>query len=503
MVQQPKEGSAAIPVNKAALRANWADMKTDPVAVLREMDEREEIPCKPGSSRVGENSDHADHRPNLPSPMQQSTSPAESSEALTAKLLDAVAEFVRRYVVANPAQVTAAALWVLHTHAFAAAEATPYLHVTSAEKESGKTRLLEVLELITARPLKMSSATTAALGRVMAHDPPPTILLDESDNTFKRDREYVAALMAILNDGYRRGAKTLLCLPPKWEPAFMPVFAPKALAGIGELTDTLASRSIRMELKKRLSSEHVERFRRKAVEVEAGPLQERLAEWADQNANELTGAEPVLPDELSDRTQDVWEPLFAIADAAGHSWPDRARAAAVELSKQGEEVSLGVRLLTDIRAVLDRGHDRIRTADLIAYLSEIEESPWGDWYGKQITSQGISKLLRRYGIKTMPVKVDGQTVRGYKREQFEDVWIRHVSVTGVTSDLALQAGSNAVTPKTPPKGEGPALRKQPLPGDLDFVYSIRKNFENGHTTETEWNARYALHQEAERALQAA
>ena len=35
------------------------------------------------------------------------------------------------------------ALWVFHTHAFVAAEATPYLAITSAVKESGKTQLLE------------------------------------------------------------------------------------------------------------------------------------------------------------------------------------------------------------------------------------------------------------------------------------------------------------------------------------------------------------------------
>lgn len=36
------------------------------------------------------------------------------------------------------------------------------------------------------------------------------------------------------------------------------------------------------------------------------------------------------------------------------------------------------------------------------------------------------------GIRTMSVKVDGETVKGYKAEQFADAYSRVVGVTGVT-----------------------------------------------------------------------
>src|SRR5579859_3080083 len=49
-------------------------------------------------------------------------------------VLDATARFLRRYVVLGDAELTAAALWVVHTHTFDAAEATPYLAINSAEK---------------------------------------------------------------------------------------------------------------------------------------------------------------------------------------------------------------------------------------------------------------------------------------------------------------------------------------------------------------------------------
>ena len=40
----------------------------------------------------------------------------------------------------------------------------------------------------------------------------------------------------------------------------------------------------------------------------------------------------------------------------------------------------------------------------------------GDWYGKQLSPHGLSRLLKPYRIKTMSVKVDGETVKGYKAE---------------------------------------------------------------------------------------
>jgi Protein of unknown function (DUF3631) len=134
---------------------------------------------------------------------------------------------------------------------------------------------------------------------------------------------------------------------------------------------------------------------------------------------------------------------------ADGDWPARARKAAVALSTgaEREDDSLGARLLKDIHAVFSaNGVQRYRTADLIAELAAVEESPWGDWYGKTISAQGISKLLKPYRIQTMPVWVDGQTVRGYKAEQFTEAWLRVLGVRGVSdvrSGSSIEAAPNA------------------------------------------------------------
>jgi len=82
-------------------------------------------------------------------------------------LLQSITAFIRRFVVLTEAQRDAVALWVLHTHLVDAAETTPYLAITSAEKRSGKTRLLEVLELLVAEPLPTANISPAAV--VPAH----------------------------------------------------------------------------------------------------------------------------------------------------------------------------------------------------------------------------------------------------------------------------------------------------------------------------------------------
>jgi uncharacterized protein DUF3631 len=278
--------------------------------------------------------------------------PAEPTEQVGAhEVFDSLAAFVRRFVVLSDEQTAAVVLWIVHTHAFDAAHATGYLAITSAEKRSGKTRLLEVLELLVAVPWLTGRTTAAALVRKIAGQR-PTLLLDESDAAFNGDKDYAEALRGILNSGHRAGGCASLCVGQgvNIEVRDFPVFSPKAIAGIGSLPDTVADRAIPIRLKRRAPGETVERFRRRDVAPEAESIRDPIAEWAEAHIDVLGAARPELPAELDDRAADTWEPLLAIADLAGGDWPIRARQAAVVLSADGntDDVdSLGVRLLSD------------------------------------------------------------------------------------------------------------------------------------------------------------
>jgi hypothetical protein len=269
-------------------------------------------------------------------------------------LLGEIRSFISSYVWLGESEIVAVCLWVLHTWSFAFAESTPYLAIGSAEKRSGKTRLLESLALAVAKPWLTGRVSAAVLIRKIAKEG-VTLLLDESDAAFKGDREYTETLRAVLNAGHRRSGVASLCVRAggDFELRDFPVFAPKALAGIGKLPDTVADRSIVIVLKRRRVGEPVQRFRLREAEAKAKPLREKCITWMSGGNEWLADARPDIPADLDDRAADGWEPLLAIADAAGGEWPQRARAAAVALSASAgkDDESLGVTLLKDARAV--------------------------------------------------------------------------------------------------------------------------------------------------------
>jgi hypothetical protein len=204
------------------------------------------------------------------------------------------------------------------------------------------------------------------------------------------------------------------------------VYGAKAIAGIGKLPDTVTDRSIPIRMKRRAPGERVARFRRRTAEQAAIPVREWL---------ESVVAVPVVPDvpvpeALNDRAADSWEPLLSIADAAGGEWPARARLAAIVLSADDEhDVSVGIRLLAEIRDAFDQKvTDHLSTHDLLAFLHELEEAPWGDWYGKPLTPRALARLLDPYDVVPVRQRVGGTNRRGYFRSDFTDAWTRYVPV---------------------------------------------------------------------------
>jgi hypothetical protein len=256
-------------------------------------------------------------------------------DIMSGHLLDETGAFARGYVVMTDRQRDAVALFTAATHVPEAFDVATYLDVTSPLKRCGKSRLLEVLELLVRSPLSASSISTAALYRAL-EERKPTLLLDEVDAIFTAKSEK-DDLRGVINAGWRRSAVALRMGGPRMTKVedFSP-FGFKVLAGIGELPDTIRDRCIRIRLERRTRDERIERFRRRDAEARGYELRNRLADWLEPRVDHVRSLRPDLPDELDDRAQDVWEPLLAIADLADGEWPERARAAALALSS-GEE----------------------------------------------------------------------------------------------------------------------------------------------------------------------
>jgi Protein of unknown function (DUF3631) len=445
--------------------------------------------------------------------------PAPQFEGQLAALLDALETFVRRFVVLSDAQAVAVVLWIGHTHAHEAAQATPYLAVTSAEKRSGKSRLLEVLALLVRNPLKAVGATEAALFRSLGGDRPPTVLFDEVDAIFGPKSPQNEGLRAILNAGYTRGTPVLRCVGEgtKQKVEAFQVFGPKALAGIGKLPDTIADRSLPIRLKRRSRTEHVDRFLLRAAPTDAAPLVSALSAWAEDNLDLLADARPELPDALDDRAQDVCEALLAIADLAGPTWAKRARRALIEVrgGQAADEDTTGVRLLAACQTAFEtEGVARLSTVTLIEALAADAEQGW-DW----VTPRTLATRLGRFEIHSTTVALqDGTRAKGYKVEDFADVWDRYLprngptSVTSVTSQepCGIEADSQAF-PEDKSNGSKTAANpheqpevtqvtdKPPHRGDTGYPDHLLAAARDDLITETEALQLHRLHDLHQRA----
>ncbi len=295
----------------------------------------------------------------------------------------------------------ASALWAAHTHALDAFDNTPRLAYLSPEPGSGKTRALEVLELLVPSGVHTVNVSVSYLSRRIADEESrPTVLFDEADTVFgpkaSKDHE---ELRGILNAGYRRGAITgrSVIRGKTVGHEELPAFCAVALAGLGDLPDTVMTRSVVVRMRRRAPHERVEPYRRRQHGWDGEQLHDRLAEWARTVQHELQNAWPELPDGIEDRNADVWEPLLAVADAAGADWPDRARQAAVAMvtDAAARPATLGIRLLGDLRQVFEEaGADVLATDTILDRLLHLDESPWGDLRGKPLDSRGLARRLK-------------------------------------------------------------------------------------------------------------
>lgn len=398
----------------------------------------------------------------------------EDVPAVGAELLGEVRSFLCKFVAFPSGEAAVAVtLWAAHAHLFAAFDSTPRLALLSPEPGSGKSRTLEVLELLCPAPLMALSASPAAIFRTI-EAAPPTLLLDEVDAIFGRYGKDDSAedLRALLNAGHRNGATIPRCVGPKHEVQKFPVFTPVALAGLGDLPDTLMTRSVVIRMRRRRTDETVVPFRHRDATPDGHRLRDALADWCESVAGWVGNARPDLP--VEDRPADVWEPLVAIADAAGGHWPSSARAACSSLAGEGasREASLGIRLLSDLRDVFDNA-DHLATTTILEGLNGMDEAPWADLRGKALDARGLARRLRQYGIGSTKVRIGESTFKGYRREDLWDAWQRYCPTPtpgdGERREQGEQPRSDRAdfVPPVPFDGEhDPGRGTQSTPGDL-------------------------------------
>ena len=309
----------------------------------------------------------------------------------------------------------------------------PGLHSCHRSREVASLGPLEVTEPLVPMPVLAVNTTPAYLFRKVA-DPEglPTLLYDEIDTVFgprAKDNEDVRGM---LNAGHRKGAKAGRCVVKGATVMTeeLDAYCAVALAGLDDLPDTLMTRSVVIRMRRRAPDEKVEPFRHRLNAPQGAEIRRRLVEWAQT----IPMAWPEMPAEIADRDADCWEPLIAVADAAGGSWPERARCSAVTLVTDAKAAppSIGVRLLTDLRTVFDETEsEHIFTEDILAALVEMDLAPWGDIRGRALDARSLSRRLTKYGISPRLVRIGERVARGYTRGDLSDAWSALCSGTGL------------------------------------------------------------------------
>lgn len=372
-----------------------------------------------------------------------------------ARALDCYRALLTKYVILpSPEAADAVTLWVAATHAQPAWEHAPRLAVISPEKRCGKSRLLDLVEGGCRSPLIAVNASIAAIVRSLSENP-PTLIIDEADTIFgsKKQSDANEELRGILNAGHQRNRPAIRWNITTRSLETIPTFGMACLASIGDLPDTVMDRAVVVRMRRRAAGEVVSPFRTRRDGPALAAASARLSEWAHSRIEALEAVEPDMP--LEDRAADTWEPLFAVADAAGGTWPARVKAAAAALVGAESEAgggSDGTRLLADLRNTFG-SILAMPTAVIIARLRKLEEAPWNDvdGRGKPLDSATLANLLRPYGVQPKSIKFEGKTLRGYERATLADAWVRYLP------------SPRGATPATSTTGERSPSSEQPDP----------------------------------------
>jgi hypothetical protein len=340
---------------------------------------------------------------------------------------------LQSYVDLRPHEYVGTVLWILHTHVFNQFMVTPRLAALSPVRGCGKSKLLLLLERLSANPDRHDNITAAALFRLI-DEGAPTLLLDEGDNLgLRMDRN----IRGVLNSGWLRDGHNTRVI--RGVSQRFSTFAPIAIAAIGTLTLPLLQRSIVLQMHRTLRT-NLKTFEALNTPEETDrfdKVRRQIITWA-QNAKFRKDLQ--LPKKLHGRPADNWRVLISIADTFGAPWNKMARDAATTFAADYSDEDMCIALLYDTQTIFRADNiDRIKSAVLVEKLLEMEDGVgiWNAYRGEaddqsphEITQGEVATLFRRFdrGLRPRPLyergsrKTRGKAGRGYYREQFEPWW---------------------------------------------------------------------------------
>lgn len=357
-------------------------------------------------------------------------------------ILDDVYDYLGRFIVYpnNHARVIHT-LWIVHTHLIDAFDYTPRLCILSAEKRSGKSTLVKLTKVLSQKGEAFVNPNPANIysiideGRQAEDSYVPTLCIDEQDRLW--NRKETGDLIAIIDQGFEKDNDGVPrtrqnSITGKRTTDRFNTFCPVLLAGIetNMIPDTILDRSIVIRMKRRMSSESIERFRTR-YKTQAIELRQKIEQWAKENIEKAKECIPDIPSDIDDRYGDICEPLFVVTNVTNVTDVTRWKEALVNAiksyaSKRAEdEPSRNILWLGEVRDIIG-DKDRVSKQDIINQL----ESRLG------MNRNVINSLIKKFDIpKDKPIRFIDKTERGWYSSDWVDVFSRYLetAVTNVTN----------------------------------------------------------------------
>ena len=214
---------------------------------------------------------------------------------------------------------TLLAHWVLGGYVYMAFPTFPYLWLTSAERQCGKTRVLELLSAVSFRSQQMMVNPTAAVLYRILDQIGQVMIIDEFEGSTE---DVKIAMITVLNAGFKRGSTVPRCVGTEQRVEQFNCYSPKVFAGLDQLPDTLATRTIPIYMFPKSKRDNIKSFSPILMDAWLQRVRDDLGIWALTNAPQcaewvVKATELELPSCLDDRAADFMAPIFAISRIAG------------------------------------------------------------------------------------------------------------------------------------------------------------------------------------------
>lgn len=249
---------------------------------------------------------------------------SSAAEIDPANLYSKIVKHIGRFIIfPSDAYLSFVALWIMGTYVFTLFRHYPYVWL-NAEKNSGKTSLMEISSPIAFNGELITSPTESVIFRDISNNL-ICMFIDEVEKFTKKDKDKDSGLMSLLNQGFGKSGvvkRSEKIFEGGFRVETFSPYAPKMFAGINDIEDSLKDRTVPIRLLRKKTSEKVERYKgTPATQEIEREIRDELYMFALTYAADIfeiyhgEGEDGIAGMEhLNNRELDIWEPIFLLAN---------------------------------------------------------------------------------------------------------------------------------------------------------------------------------------------